>query len=86
MAVARDAACAVPAEAEGGVNTVPDRPFATRTDAELDAAIALNLKMQASFVGSRTDDARRQLSQLKSRCAELVNERNMRDDMRNLPF
>ena len=67
-------------------NSVPDRPFATRADHELDAAITLNQSQQLAMAKDRSDAGRRVLAQLKRRMAELVAERNARADMQQLPF
>lgn len=64
----------------------PDRPFATLTDAELDARIAANHEQQAKVSGERNQAARRVLVLLRQTMAHLVNERNGRADMRTLPF
>lgn len=66
--------------------SVPDRPFATRTDAELDAAIMLNQSQQRAVLMCKTNADKRTLAQLKRTCAALIDERNSRDDLRTLPF
>lgn len=58
----------------------PDRPFATLTDAELDARIAANHEQQEKVSGERNQAAKRVLALLRQTMAHLVNERNGRGD------
>ena len=65
----------------------PDRPFATLTEADLDARIARNREQQAMAVaGGRSAAAKRVLAMLKQEMAQLIAERNWRADMQVLPF
>ena len=64
----------------------PDRPFATLTYAELDARIAANHEQQEKVSGERNQAAKRVLALLRQTMAHLVNERNGRADLQQLPF
>ena len=66
--------------------SVPDRPFATLSDAELDARIAANRDQQSKVAGERNAAAKRVLALLKETMAYLVDERNGRADLQDLPF
>lgn len=64
----------------------PDRPFATLSDAELDARIAANHEQQEKVSGERNQAAKRVLALLRQTMAHLVNERNGRADLQQMPF
>ena len=67
-------------------NSVPDRPFALLSDAQLAARIHQNLIDQATVAKDRSAASKRVLAQLKRTMAELIDERNARADMQQLPF
>lgn len=68
------------------MTSASDRPFATLSAAQLELRIAANAAQQKVLAELRTRAARHQLAQLKRTCADLINERNARADMRELPF
>ena len=68
------------------MTSAPDRPFATLTDAELDARIAANRELQAKVSGERNQAAKRVMALLRQTMAHLVNERNWRADMKEIPW
>jgi len=67
------------------VNSVPDRPHALLSDAQLAARIHQCGLDQATVAKDRSA-AKRVLAQLKRTMAELIDERNARADMQQLPF
>lgn len=68
------------------VESVPERPYATLSAAQLELRIAANKAAQTEASKHKNAAARKVLARLKSECAELVEERNARDDMRSLPW
>ena len=67
-------------------NSVPDRPFALLSDAQLAARIHQNLIDQATVAKDRNAASKRVLAQLKRTMAELIDERNGRADMQEIPW
>lgn len=67
-------------------NSVPDRPHALLSDAQLAARIHQNLIDQGVMERQRNAASKRVLAQLKRTMAELIDERNARADMQQLPF
>ena len=69
------------------MQSVPDRPFATLTTEQLAERIAQNQRDQAlAIAAGKSATAKRVLAQLKRTCADLIEERNAREDMQRLPF
>ena len=69
------------------MNSVPDRPYATLTIEQLAERFAQNQRDQAlAIAAGKSAAAKRVLAQLKRTCAELIEERNAREDMQRLPF
>lgn len=66
--------------------TAPDRPYATLSASELDARIASNRANQAALEGNRAATGKRMLAQLKRDMSALIEERNWREDLQQLPF
>lgn len=62
------------------MNSVPDRPHARLSDAQLAARIHQNTLDQAAVAKDRSAAGKRVLAQLKRTMAELGNERNLRFD------
>lgn len=69
------------------VESVPDRPHALLSDADLDSAISINRQQQAMAIAAGKSGAtKRVLAQLKRSMAELIDERNARADMQEIPW
>lgn len=68
------------------MNSAPDRPHQSLTQYDLDQRIQHNRDQQSLVVGGRTQESRRTLGQLKRELSDLINERNWREDLQQLPF
>ena len=68
------------------VESVPDRPHASLTVAQLELRIAANRAAQTEAAKHKNAAAKKVLAQLKRECAALIDERNWRDDMQRIPF
>ena len=68
------------------MTSIPDRPHALLSDAQLSARIHQCGLDQATVAKDRSAAAKRVLAQLKRTMAELIDERNGRADMQQLPF
>lgn len=68
------------------MTSVPDRPHALLSDAQLAARIHQCGIDQATVAKDRSAAGNRVLAQLKRTMAELIDERNARADMQQLPF
>ena len=68
------------------MTSIPDRPHALLSDAQLAARIHQNLIDQGVMERQRNAASKRVLAQLKRTMVELVAERNARADMQQLPF
>lgn len=68
------------------MTSVPDRPHALLSDAQLAARIHQCGLDQATVAKGRGAADKRVLAQLKRTMAELIDERNARADMQQLPF
>lgn len=68
------------------MTSTPDRPHALLSDAQIAARIHQNGLDQATVAKDRSAAAKRVLAQLKRTMAGLIDERNARADMQQLPF
>ena len=68
------------------MTSIPDRPHALLSDAQLSARIHQCGLDQATVAKDRSAAAKRVLAQLKRTMAELIDERNARAGMQEIPW